>query len=1602
MANFIARNDVYSTGERDVRVRRARLLLAVALWFGVTLQAQANPIGAQVVSGTANINQAGNTLTVTNSPNAILNWQGFSIAPGEVTRFIQQNANSAVLNRVIGTDPSQLLGTLSSNGRVFLVNPSGILVGQGARIDVAGLVASTLNLSDADFLSNNYNFAPTLRAAGVLNAGSITTPEGGTVYLIAPQVENQGFITTPKGETILAAGNAVQLIDTATPGVSVQIAGSGNNAVNVNAVNVGRILADSGRIGMVGALVRNSGELNASSLVSQGGRVFLKASQDTYVDKDATISTTGSTGGNIEVLGNRVAVMDNARLDASGQDGGGTVLVGGDYQGKNPAVQNAQNTFVGSNATIRTDATDTGNGGKVIVWADDTTRAYGSISARGGISGGDGGFVEVSGHRYLDFLGRVDTRAPQGTDGTLLLDPADIWIDNSVDNYGSGTFSAGVFSGATAVPSTLTWATINAQTGSLVINTAGTGGAGNININASGTVTGPSTLTLLANNDINVANAVAVSGGNFNLIAGWNNTGWAVTPGTGIINLGAGSSLSGNSLIFSAGNSITSSGLITANLLQVQSTGAVSLPGLNQVNTLAANVTAGTFSFENAAAGGLTIGSITSALGTVNGVAASGAITMRQYTSGGITVNQDVASSAGDVLLGIASGGGGITTNAIVSGLNTQVYTGGGDIAVNAGLTAATGTATLYSGAGAITTPTGLINANTIALQSNAGGSSGAIGVNSLNPLRTSAIGGAGNSSNIAIGNVTGPGSVYLRHTGDAVLNSVITSGAAVPVNIEAIGNLTANSPISTGNGNVSLTGNAITFTAAGDITAGTGTVNLASTGANALTSIVLNTAITGADINIKTDNLSLLGTLSATNAATITRFNNNVEVQVGGAGNDGAGFLNVNSTELANITAGLYRFGDTTSTGGLRVAGAVSIPATKTLSLLTSNIGGSQIVQNAGATITADNLRAEGGSGVTLNEANAVANLSGKTLSGDFRFTNNSALNLSTVDGQAGINSGAGVWLTGVSLSQSANAIITATSLNANSTGGSVILTEANPVGVISGATTGGDFVYNSANLLTVSNVAGVNGLSVPTTFNIRLSSNVGINQNPGSVIKANGASGGGLALVTPGHVTLGEANDVRTIAASLTGAGSNFKFKNSENVVPGTVGDLVVGSLTVGGVTTTGITSNGGDINLGTPGLLTVLNPIAAGAGRVGLFADDLILSNTVTSNSEVGIVPYSANIPITVGAACGSPPCLSVTNLWKVNAPTIGIGEDGVLGSGAGTNPISGAISVAGITTGGTGLSDRHANTTRIGLFSGAGITQTGAINVQNLGISAGTSVTLPLANLVGNLAGKSAAGPFEFTNAQPLNIVVLSGGSGFSVYSMPGIQAVGDVLLTANGGINLANTFISSSGIATLSATGGLTIGSSTSDAYVFGSPDVNLTLGGDLAFTASGIYKAYVSSGQPATTNLTFTNTTAKVLFNGVQAAATTSGNMGFLFGATPAVLGSNLVVTSGDANNFVATVTPPPPPTLAQCVANPTIVGCTAVLPPLADCTLNPALAGCTAVLPPLADCTLNPTLAGCTAVLPPLADCTLNPTLAGCTAVLPPLADCTLNPTLA
>jgi len=555
--------------------RLKALVIAIAAVFNAG-NALGNGTGPVVVGGQASFSNQGKSLNITNSPGTIINWQGFSIGAGETTRFIQQSAVSSVLNRVIGPDPSVILGALLSNGRVFLINPGGILVGHGARIDVAGLVASTLNLSNQDFLAGRLNFTATPFAGNVENLGTITTPTGGSVYLVGANVTNSGIINSAQGSVILAAGQSVKIIDSGTPGVRVEITAGDNTTVNL-----GEILARSGQVGIYGAALRNAGIIDANEVVRDAsGKIVLRAKRDITLEAGSRLSANGAqggeitvqsesgttlvsgmvdakgtgavagTGGTVHLLGNRVELVA-ANIDVSGPAGGGTVLVGGNFHGTGPE-QNSQHTSLDGGVNINANAINTGNAGRIAVWSDGETTISGTLTARGGANSGDGGFIETSGKQVLlADTARIDTLAPHGNTGHWLLDPVNWTISATGDETPGSVVTSLASSNRTiladndiTVGDAVTWTT--AQT--LTLN------AGHdVLVNAAMTAsTAGSGIVLIAGNDVTTTAAITASslGSVIDMSAGRNVSAVTITAdGGGSVNLRANNDVIVNGVI---------------------------------------------------------------------------------------------------------------------------------------------------------------------------------------------------------------------------------------------------------------------------------------------------------------------------------------------------------------------------------------------------------------------------------------------------------------------------------------------------------------------------------------------------------------------------------------------------------------------------------------------------------------------------------------------------------------------------------------------------------------------------------------------------------------------------------------------------------------------------------------------------------------------------------------------------------------------------------------------------------------------------------------------------------------------------------------------
>jgi len=438
---------------RDILRRRksefGRLLAGFLCGALSGVAAHANPTGPTVVQGSAQfLRPDAHTLNVTTAAGTVVNWQGFSIGRGELTRFIQPSATDAVLNRVTGPDPSAILGRLQSNGRVFLINPHGIVFGRDTVVDTAGLVASTLGITDADFLAGRYRFEGGPDAGRVVNRGRIEAGAEG-VFLLAPSIENSGVVRTDGGDLVLAAGRRATLTSLDLDGVRVEV-----QAPEDEVLNLGDLIAERGAAGVLAGTIRSSGTVEANAVtvdddgivrlvarsditLETGGRVAAEGSSSGKVHIESETGTTSVSGevsarasegrgGTVRLLGHRVGLA-GARVDASGPGGGGRVLVGGDVRGKG-SVLTAESTWVSADSTVAADALDDGDGGTVVVFAEDFANVQGRLSARGGPYGGDGGFVETSGLDTFVIVQVPDISAPNGGGGEWLIDPNDIEI----------------------------------------------------------------------------------------------------------------------------------------------------------------------------------------------------------------------------------------------------------------------------------------------------------------------------------------------------------------------------------------------------------------------------------------------------------------------------------------------------------------------------------------------------------------------------------------------------------------------------------------------------------------------------------------------------------------------------------------------------------------------------------------------------------------------------------------------------------------------------------------------------------------------------------------------------------------------------------------------------------------------------------------------------------------------------------------------------------------------------------------------------------------------------------------------------------------------
>ncbi len=1289
-------------GKRSsVKRSAATLLLIMAVGSHATLAADlaatALPGGGQVTSGQATISSSGANMAISqSSQRAIINWQNFDIGSQASVNFQQPNTSAVTLNRAGGTTASRIEGQLTANGQVFLINPNGVLFGSGARVNVGALAVSTLNIRDDDFLAGNYIFSGS--GGSIDNQGQITAAPSGYVAFIAPSITNSGTISAAQGTVAMGAGERVRLNFAGDRLVSLDVAAE---TLDTLITNKGAIRAEGGAILLTAAgaeavtrgVINNTGVLEAGSLTQDGGRIVLAAADDINLGTGSTVAVDGkkggeitvqakagtllaegqltargaeAKGGSIQLLGNQVGLINAAQVDASGATGGGTVLVGGDYQGANAEVANARATYIASDVTIKANALQQGDGGKVIVWADEIARFYGNISADGAGTGGNGGFVETSGKAVLDASGSVSALgAGGGRAGSWLLDPYDITIQTAGSNTNVTASPNFTSNGNSAIVTTGSIQTaLNAGTSVTVATGAGGAQAGNITVAnvIAKSAGGNASLTLNATNNI-VFNAGANVTSTVGALGLTLNAGGAISTLRGV-------SLNGGTLTLNAAGAATQSSAITGNTTVVK----------NGAGTF-------TLSQNNTYTGATTINAGTLALGAANRIADTSAVTVAAGATfnlanfaetvgslagaGNVTLGSATLATGGNntstTFSGVASGTGGLTKagtgTLTLSGANT--YTG--TTTINAGtLTAAGGSAIADTSqvtlANAATARLNLASSETIGNLSGGGAAGGnvALGANTLTVNEA----GATTYSGV----ISGTGGLTKAGAGTLTLGGINTYTGATSINagtlaLNATGTISASSGVANaGNFSIAAAKTIDSMTGAGTTALGANTLTIgdASNTSSTYTGVISGT---GGLVKAGAGTLTLGGanTYSGTtmiNAGTLKYGANNAISSGAVVVNDGGTYdLNNFSDTIGALTVNSGATGGsvTTGTGALTLGGNV----TSSGGAANATISGNLALGGATRTFTTTNAA----DGLTVSAA--VSGAVGLTKAGAGTLTLSGT---NTYSGTTTINAGTLTAAGGSAIADTSQVTL------ANAATARLNLASSETIGNLSGGGTTGGNVVLGANTLTV-NEAGA------TTYSGVVSGTGGLTKTGAGTLTLSGASTyTGATNINAGTLALGAANRIADTSAVTVAAGATFNLANFAETVGSLAGagNVALGSatLTAGGdnisTTFSGVASGTGGLTKAGTGTLT-LSGANTYTGTTTINAGTLVVANNTALGTVAGgtTVANGATLALQGGITVGAE---------ALNISGTGVGGDGALRNLGGNNTLGGTVTLA----------------------------------------------------------------------------------------------------------------------------------------------------------------------------------------------------------------------------------------------------------------------------------------------------------------------------------
>ncbi|CAN7228693.1 two-partner secretion domain-containing protein [Polaromonas sp. LjRoot131] len=1473
---------------------RAGLVLLTSLAVLTHEAHAADAANASVAAGSGSVSTLGNTTTINQASQRLaIDWTSLSTAANEALRFNQPNASAIALNRITGSSPSELLGSLTANGQVFILNPNGVLFGAGSQVNVGGLVASTLSMSNADFMAGNNVF--TGSGGSVVNQGTLNAGQGGYLALLAPEVRNEGVMTASLGTALLAAGNKITLnLDNGSLlGYSID-----QGAINALAENKQLIKADGGQV-LLGAkaldslttgTVNNTGVIEAKTIANKAGRIMLIGDMEHgMVNIGGSLDASapdGGDGGFIETSAAHFKILPGLRVNTLAPQGKtGTWLL-------DPATMTIAGGTGGAADTIYEDTIEA-MGSDVVIEATD------SVNVTGTFSNAD---VEVASGLNLT----IRTTGPTGTG-----------IDLTGSTHGAGlTFKV---SGGGSASVTTAAATQAIKASAISV----TGGAGTINLNSAG--------------GLDVSNTVLqTSGGAISLTAAGQAGSSGVLVSQSTLNAGTGSLTisgttadtaqygvlldraaltSGNANINSASSAIKLAGS------SLTSTGNITIDASNAMTTHHAVelVNAGATQTNVRVNGGGTInitGNLKSGGGSATGGSAGGVVITDSNVTGGsgaVTVNGDVLLPilAGQVSRGVRldslakiTGAGNIDiTGRLAFGLLTGsagVELGtGSEVSSTGGNVTATGRGVAANG---VTESYGLIARGKV--QS---GTFRSVTLDGSSSLNASGISGSGvlidAGADIIAGRLgfNSTGIFGSSSGGTPTINGISMVGGSINStgSVTMIGSLGGVSSMGGGHA-VSLTGGSINSNTAAMTLRGMNfpTGAIAPAGSYALN--IDGTSITsgGGAITLLGDRINIGSAVNAGAGKVLVNtdiFSANQPITLGGASETAA--MNLSNAELNRITASVIAIGSTSNTGGIVIGntgGAINLASAPSLSLINSNAAGSGISQTAAFTVA--NLNADARTVILDNPLNQISQVSGRAYgTNNFQVRSNSALSVGTVDGTAGITQSG----TGLVALQSRGALsqtqaIVANTLQATSFGGMTLANAGNQIqnfDRLHNSTSGditlrntaatasfqGGFhsagrvdIANTGNILMVGSympflsnatgtTAGTAGFSMVATGGISTQT-VQTNINPlsgGSVYLE--AGNGSIGASTAGPITIYTTGPVVAVAS---GAGSQVNL------------DLAYGG-TLENVSATGAVNVTAAFALA---VKTVSGSSVTLSSSLGAILDANGAANNITSTT----LNATARESITLGTnvtglqtlATTEPGAAGDINLTAANALST---SNLAITTDAGSAQTVSVTSAAGITVDSAfgNSQDKFKFTTAAG-----NIAVNAALTAGQLTLSTGGAST-QTAGITANGLELLGTGSHTLTNAAN-SVTTLAGNTGDVAYEQAGALTVGTVNtagLTASGKVLVRTTGAASD----LTLANSVTSGSAANDSLVLAAGQNFVNNAGAGALNP-GAGRFLVYSTDPTASNLGGLVSTGNAFGRTYAANAPSHGSMTSLTG----------------------------------------------------------------------------------------------------------------------